>query len=108
MYNPFSKGRWYRFRIESDGTNITITESDISGATVNYDKVHVTDNGKLILPIGYRVLSEIADVNSISSVESVNAQLTAIGSNSEGNQFIILPPPTLFRNMELYVFANKA
>lgn len=98
MYKPYSVGRWYRFFIESDGINYTLTNSDIEDAAIV--------NNALVLPEGYRVMDVVTDINSI---------VNAAGNASQGNKIItddgkqgyLLPDVTTFDYSFIYVFARK-
>ena len=108
MYNPFSKGRWYRFVIESDGNNVTLTESDIVGTVIKSlgEPVAVSQN-IVTLPVGYRALSAVSDINFNASSLSATT-FCVLGADSEGKQNCVIPPAAMFSNMELYIFAYKA
>jgi len=108
MYEPLSKGRWYRFVIESDGNNVTITESDIVGTVIDpLSEPAAVNQSLVILPVGYRVLSVVSDINfNASSIG--NTTFGILGADSEGKQNCLIPPAAMFSNMELYIFAYKA
>ena len=107
MYNPFSKGRWYRFVINSDGTNITITESDLAGVEIESlgGPVEVTQS-LIKLPVGYKALSVVSDINFHDSSISATT-FGVLGADSEGKQNCVIPPAAMFSYMELYIFAKK-
>ena len=102
MYNPFSKGRWYRFRIESDGTNLTLTESDLAGSEI-VEKMGYY----LVLPYRYNILSIVPNIYSISTENDSISQSNVVSIMPNGNQAYLFPAPFSFRSMELYVFAKK-
>ena len=108
MYEPLSKGRWYRFVIKSDGNNITLTDSDIAGTVINSlgEPVAVSQN-TVTLPVGYRALSVVSDINFHDSSLSATT-FGILGADSEGKQNCLIPPAVMFSNMELYIFAYKA
>lgn len=107
MYNPFSKGRWYRFRIESNGTNLTIRYSDIKDVVIKSlgEPAEVNQN-TIILPVGYRALSAVSDINFNSSPISATT-FGVLGADSEGKQNCVIPPAAMFSYMELYIFAKR-
>ena len=102
MYNPFSKGRWYRFRIESDGTNLTLTASDLVDSEI------VDHSGYyLVLPSRYNILSIVPNIYSMSNENDSISQSSVVSIMPNGNQACLIPAPFSFRNMELYIFAKK-
>lgn len=102
MYKPFSKGRWYKFFIESDGTEFTLTDSDIGGVSI--DSI-LSDKNALSLPLGYKILSVVPILNSIEGNELES--IVNIVVTSTGQQAYLLPPATSFSDIELYVFAVR-
>lgn len=99
MYKPYSVGRWHRFFIESSGSAITLTNSDIEGAAI--------ENNALVLPVGYKVLDVVADINSIASSSSD----TTHGYNvitSDGRQGYFLPNIESFDYGFIYLFVRRA
>lgn len=102
MYKPFSKGRWYRVFIESNGTESTLKESDIDGVAI--DSI-LSDKNALSLPLGYKILSVVPNLNSIVGEELES--IVNIVVTSTGQQAYLLPPATSFSDIELYVFAVR-
>lgn len=98
MYNPFSKGRWYRFFIKSTGTAFNLTTSDIEGAAI--------ENNSLLLPVGYRVIDVVTDINSIASASDEVYGYKVI--TGDGRQGYFLPNTELFDYGFIYVFARHA
>lgn len=98
MYNPLSKGRWYRFFIESTGTAYNLTTSDIEGAVI--------ENNAIVLPEGYRVMCSITDINSIPNESSNKSQGDKI-ITSVGKQGYSLPDASTFDYCFIYLFAKK-
>lgn len=97
-YNPYSKGRWYRFFVESNGSVRTITDSDIKDAVLE---------GNLIkLPLGYRILNVVSDVNCIPSATDSFIS-NEVSLTTEGKQAITLPDASVFDYAYIYVFANN-
>lgn len=97
-YNPHKKGRWYKFFIESDGVDFTLTTSDIEDAEID------SDNALLVLPLGYQAAE--AKVFCLSDGLAVGS--TGIGAVSivaGGQQAIQLPLVTDFEDITVYVFA---
>ena len=102
MYNPFSKGRWYRFRIESNGTNVTLTASDLDGSEI------VDHLGYyLVLPSRYNILSIVPNIYSKSNENDSISQSNFVSIMPNGSQAYCIPAPFSFINMELYIFAKK-
>lgn len=100
MYNPFSKGRWYRFFIKSTGTAYNLTTSDIEGAVI--------ENGVLVLPVGYRVIDVVTDINSIASGNSGYTEYGYKVITDDGRQGYLLPYTETFDYGFIYVFSKKA
>lgn len=99
MYKPYSVGRWHRFFIESSGSAITLTNSDIEGAAI--------ENNALVLPTGYRVMDIVTDINSITNELSNSSQGGKI-ITSDGRQGYLLPDASTFDYSFIYIFARKA
>lgn len=99
MYNPLSKGRWYRFFIESTGTNYNLKTSDIEGAVI--------ENNAIVLPAGYRVMCSVTYINSIQNESSNKSQGDKI-ITSDGKQGYSLPDASTFDYGFIYLFSNKA
>lgn len=97
-YFPFmSKGKWYRFFIESDGVNYSLTESTL-------ENTDITSN-YLKLPVGYHIIDSKIDVH-FTSTEANNTSLI-LRSYVDGSQGIALPAKAHFDHMYAYVFAYK-
>lgn len=97
-YNPHRTGRWYKFFIESDGVNFSLTTSDIEDAEID------SDNALLVLPLGYQAAE--AKIFCLSDGLAVGS--TGIGAVSivaGGQQAIQLPLVTDFEDATIYVFA---
>ena len=97
MYNPYSVGRWYRFHIESRDDNIIIKKSDIPNAKIQ--------SNMLVLPIGYRVLYVVRDINSKPSDGIKSFGYNYIFRN--GEQGFQLPTHEKFDYCYIYIFARK-
>lgn len=104
MFNPkicplMNNGRYYTFFIESDGTAFTLTESEITGASIS--------SQVLVLPDGYQIVDVKTDVHSEgeSSAQSSNIGCTTILAS--GKQGVALPKVTSFDYMYVSVFAHK-
>lgn len=98
MYNPYSVGRWYRFFIESSGSAITLTKSDISGAVI--------ENNAVVLPVGYRVMDVVTDINSKANSASNTSQGNKI-ITSDGRQGYSLPDASAFDYSFIYLFVRR-
>ena len=102
MYNPFSKGRWYRFVIESNGTNPTLKESDLAGAEIVEDSEYY-----LVLPLRFKILSVVPNINSNPTENPSISRIYSQVIMPTGNQGYFIPAPFSFSSMELYIFAVK-
>lgn len=98
-YNPYCEGRWYRFFIESNGSNISIIESDI-------DSTSMFGTRAISIPHGYSVLNCLLDIHyNVTGIYS-----TSIFGNVEYNKGgvnIVLPDPEYFDYGYVYVFAKQ-
>ena len=102
MYNPFSKGRWYRFRIKSDGTNLTLAESELAGSEiVNHTEYY------LVLPSRYNILSIVPNIYSSSNENDSISQSSVVSIMPTGSQACLISAPSSLISMELYIFAKK-
>lgn len=101
-YNPYSKGRWYRFFIESNGGNATITESDIDGTSISKLNINNVDCNTLVLPLGYKVLDVVIDIHTIGGMSKFAERVSTI----EGNQGIVIPDNMVFDFAYIYVFCE--
>ena len=102
MYNPFSKGRWYRFVINSDGTTPTLTKSDLAGSEIVEHMGYY-----LVLPSRYNILSIVPDIYSKSNENDSISQSPVVSIMPTGSQACLIPAPFSFTSMELYIFAKK-
>lgn len=98
MYKPYSVGRWHRFFIESDGVTITLTNSDISDAVI--------ENNAILLPVGYRVMDVVTDINSIENSVGDTSQGNKI-ITSDGRQGYTLPDASTFDYSFIYLFTRR-
>ena len=94
MYNPYNKGRWYRFFIESDGSDITITEADL---TVQHSTQYMQ------LPENFHVLDTVYDINTVSGGTAANMSFV-LRTYADGRQGVILPAKDNFDYGYIYVF----
>lgn len=94
MYNPYSKGRWYRFFVESDGNEYTLTTSDIEDTTIA--------STYLKLPKGYHILDRIYDINFTGAASITDV----IKSYASGEESVPLPQASGFDYGYIYVFAH--
>lgn len=94
MYNPYEKGRWYRTFLESDGTTLKITDSDLD--------VSIQGN-YLKFPKDFHILDTKYDMNSIT--HSGNAVITIdVMSFPDGAQGIAKPLATAIDYGYIYTF----
>lgn len=96
MYNPYAKGRWYKFFIESDGNDYTMTTSDIEEAFIAYNYLR--------FPIGFRVLDHIVDCNTHAAPTSLLA--VNVSALTDGRQGVALPAKENFDYLTMYVFGH--
>lgn len=80
MEKPFTKGRWYRFFVESDGTTVTLSEKDNIDASI--------ENNKLILPKDFTVA---ACFNELHCIEAAEASVCRIVYDTDGLTKVELP-----------------
>lgn len=80
MEKPFTRGRWYRFFVESDGTTVTLSEKDNIDASL--------ENNKLILPKDFTVA---ACFNELHVIESAEANVCRIVYDTDGLTKVELP-----------------
>lgn len=99
MYKPYSVGRWHRFFIESSGSEITLINSDIEGAAI--------ENNALVLPVGYRVMDVVTDINSIASGSGDTTHGYKV-ITSDGRQGYALPDAYTFDYSFIYLFVRRA
>lgn len=62
MEKTFTKGRWYRFFVESDGTTVTLSEKNNLDASI--------ENNKLILPKYFTVEACFNELHCIEVAEA--------------------------------------
>jgi hypothetical protein len=80
MKKPFTKGRWYRFFVESDGTKVTLSEKDNINASI--------ENNKLILPKDFTVA---ACFNELHTIEAEESNVCRIVYDTDGLTKVELP-----------------
>lgn len=80
MEKPFTKGRWYIFFVESDGTTVTLSEKDNLDASI--------ENNKLILPKDFTVA---AVFNDLHCIEAAEANVCRIVYDTDGLTKVELP-----------------
>lgn len=94
-YDPYkTNGRWYRVFLESNGTAIQITESDID----------VTLNGNYLnMPKDFHVVDRKYDINSIEHSGTVTI-VPDVAGFADGTQGVITPVAKAFDWAYVYVF----
>ena len=80
MEKNFTKGRWYRFFVESDGTTVTLSKKDNIDASIV--------NNKLILPKYFTVA---ACFNELHCIEAEEANVCRIVYDTDGLTKVELP-----------------
>lgn len=99
MYNPLSKGRWYRFFIESDGSATTLVESDLEGATET--------SNYLKFPLGFHIVDQKWDINAIAGGTNSNIVMSR-RHYTDGCQGLPTPAPANYDWAYIYVFGYFA
>lgn len=93
-YNPYAKGRWYRFFIESDGESIKITEMDLE---VQHSSSY------LQMPEGFHIVDTKHDIHTVSGGNAANMS-HVLRVYADGRQGVILPNKDNFDYGYIYVF----
>ena len=93
-YNPFSRGRWYRFFIESDGSDIKITSADLEASN---------SNSYLQMPSDFHIMDCMYDVHTIEGGAATNMDLV-LRTYADGKQAVALPPVGNFDYASIYIF----
>lgn len=94
MYNPYSKGRWYRIFMESDGTKQTIVEDDL-GCIMHGNNIGT--------PEGFHIIDTKYDINCVEHDASVSMAIDLIGY-ADGTEGIAGPVPKAFDWAYIYIF----
>ena len=94
MYNPYSKGRWYRFFVESNGSAINITEKDLEVQN---------SSSYLQMPEDFHVIDAKYDVHTVAGGTVGNMQ-QVLRVYNDGRQAISLPAVDHFDYAYIYVF----
>lgn len=92
------KGDWYRFLVESDGTDYTLTVKDIDGASIS--------GGYLKLPSGFHVVDQKIDVNVDTAAAATFEQ--GLRLYADGSEGIVLPEEANMDWTWVYVFGYQA
>lgn len=87
-----STGRWYQFFIESNGSELVLTTSDI-------EDVEIISND-LYLPEGFHIVDIKIDIHSVDG----NGVVTHQTILRDGRQCINLPTPAVFDDVRVYIF----
>lgn len=96
-FNPYKvNGRWYQVFIESTGTEVKITNSDLP-LTI--------DNGYLKFPEGFHIIERQYDINSVPHDGVVSIAIDLRGFE-DGTQGIYLPLAKAFDYAHIYVFGH--
>ena len=98
MYNPYSKGRWYRVFLESNGTAVTATEKDLdisfSGANIK-------------MPANFVVVDAKYDIHTVAHDGAVTMAIDRI-SYADGSMGIGGPAAKAFDYGYVYIFGYFA
>ena len=95
-YDPHSKGRWYRIKLVSDGTNLSMPECDI------HDSV-VTNKG-VALPPHFVAMDLMCDIYSHSFAGTASAAYPVLTIGPSGKFSIIFDKVSWFDSGYLYVY----
>jgi len=98
-YDPYTKGRWYRFFIESDGNTITMPEKDIAGAAVNGTRIKF-DADFTVIDVKY-------DIHSVSG-GAASGIANTVYIYADGKQAVNIPTKDQFDYAYIYVFGYYA
>lgn len=79
--NPaFTRGRWYKVFVESDGTELKITTSDIDGVTVQ---------GRAVgFPIGFHIIDVVCDYENLDTVANIDLTPYIRSANDKFNIWV--------------------
>lgn len=99
-YKPLMKheGRWYRIFVESDGTTLTVTESDIDGVTFG------GDNASVLIPEGFIPMFCMEDFNYTTAVGAARNMGSIATRTSATQYYITMPRVDMFDWGYIYVF----
>lgn len=92
------KGRWFHFFVESNGTDYTLTTSDITGAAI--------DGSYLKLPANYHIIDYACDIDVDTSAAATFEK--GIRLYADGKQAIVLPGKANIDWVDIQVFAYVA
>lgn len=97
-YDPFANGRWYRLFLESNGTNIKITEKDIEDARV--------DGNALIFY--KKLITFVEKINLVKTTENINTSINYYvhTDNNSVRYSLYLPRPNQFDYCEVLLFCE--
>lgn len=90
------EGRWYQIFVESTGTAVKVTNSDIP-VTV--------ENGYLKFPAGFHIVDRKYDINSIEHSGDVSIAIDLRGF-ADGTQGIFLPVAKAFDWAYIYAYGH--
>lgn len=94
------QGRWYHFLIESDGTDATITTSDIEDADID-------SSGNLLLPEGFKVVDSKFCINCVGT--EANAFTPSYMLVATDEQIgLALPDVASYDYLDLWIFGYYA
>lgn len=95
--NPYIiNGRWYKIFIESDGSTIKVTNSDID--------VEIAGS-YLKFPANFHIVERQYDINSVPHATDLSIAIDLRGF-ADGTQGIYLPNVTAFDYANLYIFGH--
>ena len=91
------KGRWYKFFVESNGENLTLTTSDLKGVVIS--------SRTLKFPEKFRVLHAMFDFNTEggTATSALNLDLI-IKRYGNGQQGVNIGEPTAYDYGTIYVY----
>lgn len=89
-----TKGRWYQFLVESDGTDYTLTTADLETATIS--------GTYLKMPADFHILDYKCDINTDTAAAATFTK--GIHLYAAGEQACILPDQDMMDWTYVYVF----
>lgn len=103
-YDPFANGRWYRVFLESDGTNIKITESDLPLTVGGSDSLFINSN---IFNLYQYIFGKVELVTTETNIQSPQYYIKFVTTSTSKRIFIGTPNAKEFTSCELFIFGEK-
>lgn len=100
-YDPYANGRWYRVFLESDGTKVTITDSDFEDSVISGNSVILTKKPFACNNLYFN--PHIVTGGNTTFIPSISYR----SGTSENNIAINYGNPSAFDYCEIFVFGEK-